>query len=486
MSKTSVIYRDIAVGAQENAVTTAVGATAESDPSNLPSGVENGKIITLEHNRFVLDGSFKTTYEQSNIAFWSDALSDSNCAFSAPPIITISFSKQFSSMGLTLVFDAATGEHCTAVNVKWYQGESLKANEDYAPDSATFFCSKRVESYDKIELTLEKTNLPARRAKLDRIIFGVIRAFGMDELRDAAIVNQMDESAIELPVSTFQWTLDSKSEIDYLFQLKQPVEVVSDENTLGIFYIDGSDRKNARIYKIECKDALGVLDDVPFSGGAYLGGVSAKTLLSALASPFSVEYADDVADTTLTGVLTAGTARSAIQQVIFAWGVCIATDGSESLRVFPLPSTPKAIPKDKTFTGASVKTSAVVTRVEVIAHTYTADANGNVEIGGQRYNDAKTSYVVSNPNLISTDKKNEKTIEQATLVSPTIGQTTAQRVYDYYEKRDTISARIVYSGEKLGDCVSIYTPWGTLATGNLGKMEVALSNTVVYKAEARA
>lgn len=485
MSKTSVIYRDVAVGAEENAALTATGAEAESDLTKLPAGVSNGKIITLEHNRFILDGSFSTTPDKSDIAFWSESLSGDDCSFTTPPVITISFSQQFSSMGISLVFDAATGEHCTDVNIKWYQGTTLKENQDFAPNSANYFCSKRVESYDKLEITLKKTNLPGRRAKLDRIIFGVIRTFGMDELRNASIVNQMDESAIELPISTFQWTLDSRSDINYLFQLKQPVEVKNDDHTLGVFYIDGSDRKNSRIYKIDCKDALGVLDDIPFAGGAYLNGVSAKTLLETLASPFTVEYADDVTDMTLTGVLIAGTSRSAIQQVIFAWGVCIATDGGEKLRVFSLPSTATTIPKNKTFTGASVKTASVVTKVEVIGHTYAADSNGSIDIGGQRYSDTKTSYTVSNPDLIATDKKNEKVIEQATLISPAIGQTTAQRVYDYYEKRDTISARIVYTGEKLGDRVSIYTPWGTLATGNLGKMEVSLSNTVVYGAEAR-
>lgn len=482
MGKTKVIYRDVAVGAEENASVAA--SLAKGDASLLPKGVDNGKVITLEHNRFLLDETFGTFYDKAAIAFWSTELSGEDCTFTADPSITISFAQQYSGMGITLVFDAAAGEYCTAVNVKWYQGETLKADEDFSPDSSQYFCSNRVESYDKIVITLSKTSLPYRRAKLDRIIFGVIRTFERGELRSAAIVNEMDESALELPISTFQWTLDSLNDVDYLFQLKQPVEVINNDNTLGVYYIDGSDRKSKRVYKIECKDALGVLDDTAFDGGAYLSGTSAKSLLNALASPFTVDYAEDVEDTTLTGLLLSGTRRSAIQQVIFAWGVCLATDGGENLRVFNLPTTPTEIPKLRTFTGASVKTDAVVTRVEVISHTYAADTNGSVEVNGQKYSDTTASYIVNNPNLIATDKENAKKVEGATLVSPSIGQAVAQRVYDYYLKRDAISARIVYSGEKLGDCVSIYTPWDALLTGNLGKMEIALSNTVVYKAEA--
>lgn len=486
MGKTKVIYRDIAVGAAESSAITATQSTEESKPQLLAAGVDIGKVITLEHNRWLLDGTFGLTYEEITPAFWSTSLSKDDCTFDIEPEITISFSKQFSSMGVTLVFDTATGEYCSFVNLKWYQGETLKADLDFEPDSTEYFCSKRVESYDKIVLTLKKTSIPGRRAKLNHILFGITRVFERGELRDASLTNQMDEVSLELPASTFKWTLESKTDVDYLFQLRQPVEVQNDENTLGVYYIDSSDRKSARTYKISCKDALGVLDDTPFLGDAYISGVSAKSLLNTLASPFTVEYADDVPDTSLVGILEAGTKRTAIQQVLFAWGVCMATDGGETLRVFNLPSTVTQIPQSRTMTGASVSTDSVVTKVEVIAHTYALDANGSIEINNQKYVDTTASYSVSNPNLIATDKENIKKVEHATLVSPTIGQAVAQRVYDYYAKRDTISAKIVYAGEKLGDCLSIYTPWGTLLTGNLNKMEIALSNTVVYRAEANA
>lgn len=483
MSKTKVIYRDIAVGAAEDAAVSTTSATAESNPQTLPTGASPGKIITLERNRWCLDETFGSYYGPNKVAYWSTGLSNEDCILEPAPEITIAFDKQYSSMGLTLVFDTDTGEYCSLVNVKWYQGDTLKADQDFAPNSAEYFCANRVESYDKIILSLKKTSLPLRRAKLNHIIFGVTRVFERGEIRDASMTQQMDESAIELPISTFQWTLNSRDDVDYLFQLKQPVEVQNDEHTLGVYYISDSSRKNSRLYKISCQDALGVLDGMPFTGGVYLSGVSAKTLLSQLAAPFEIEYAAGVEDTTLVGLIESGTVRSAIQQVLFAWGVCMATDGGESLRVFDLPDTATVIPQNRTYQGASTSTSAVVTRVDVAAHQYTEDDNGAIEINGARYKDTKKVYTVSNPNLIATDKENVKSIEQATLVSPEIGQIVAQRTYDYYTKRNTISAKVVYKGESLGDKLSIYTPWGSLMTGNLSKMEVTLSNTVAYKAE---
>nr|DAH67447.1 MAG TPA: hypothetical protein [Caudoviricetes sp.] len=483
MSKTTVTYKDVAVGAQEDAAFTAVGKTPESVPALLAAGVSPGKVITLERDLWALDGTFDQYYEQSKIAFWSTEISGDDGAFTADPVITVNFDQQYSSMGISFVFDDAVGDYVSLLNIKWYQGGTLKADQDFAPNAASYFCSKRVESYDKLVITLKKTYPARRRAKINRIVFGVERTFGMTELRKASITNEMDENSVELPISTFAWTLDSAADVDYLFQLKQPVEVWNSNNLLGVYYINASSRVARRVYDIDCHDALGVLSESQFAGGAYLSGASAKSLLETLCAPFSVEYAEGVIDAILKGVLEPQPKRDAIRQVVFAWGVCLATDGGSTIRVFTLPKTAKAIPKASTFTGASVETTAVVTAVKLTAHTYAEDANGDVTINGQSYSDTESVYTVSNPNVTASDRQNIIEITGATMVSTDAAQAVAQRVYDYYQKRDTISAKIVYGGEKLGDALSVYTPWDTLVSGNLSKMEITLSNTVVYKAE---
>ena len=483
MSKTTVVYKDVAVGAQEDAAFFVVGETPESVPALLAAGVSPGKVITLEHDRWALDGSFDKYYEQRTIAFWSTEISDNDGAFTAEPVITVDFDQQYSSMGISFVFDDAVGDYISLLNIKWYQGDTLKADQDFAPNAARYFCSKRVGSYDKLIITLKKTYPARRRAKINRIVFGVERTFGMTELRKASITNEMDENSVELPISTFSWTLDSAADVDYLFQLKQPVEVWNSDNLLGVYYINASSRVAKRVYDIDCHDALGVMSESQFDGEAYLSGVRAKTLLETLCAPFVVEYAEGVTDKTLKGILAAQTKRDAIQQVIFAWGVCLATDGGSKLRVFTLPDAATVIPQNRTFVGASVDTASIVTAVKVTAHTYAEGSNGSVQIGGASYKDTETVYTVNNPNVTAADRQNVVEITGATLVSTDIGQSTAQRVYDYYQKRDTVSAKIVYAGEHLGDKISIYTPWGTLVSGHLKKMEITLSNTVVYNAE---
>lgn len=211
-------------------------------------------------------------------------------------------------------------------------------------------------------------------------------------------------------------------------------------------------------------------------------GKSAKALLEEI---LDGDFVLDVqaADKSLTGAILPCTKREAAQQVLFAWGVCASTWGTEKIRVFLPGSTPAVIGRDRTFPGVSVDTASIVTKVLVTAHTYTQDSGGSVEIGGVKYRDTETVYTVTNPNVTAVDKQNVVEVTGATLVSTAIGQAVAQRVYDYFARRDTHKGKIVWRGEKLGDCVTVPNSWGGAVTGNLARMEIGLSNTVVANCE---
>lgn len=93
------------------------GATDESVPAELAEGVSVGKVITLEPNRWALDGSFDKLYAQETIAFWSSELSGEDGTFTAEPVITVTFDQQYSSMGISFVFDDAAGEYVSLLTI---------------------------------------------------------------------------------------------------------------------------------------------------------------------------------------------------------------------------------------------------------------------------------------------------------------------------------------------------------------------------------
>ena len=111
MSKTTILYKDFAPGADEDAEVTSPDAIEGCLIAQLPAGVTTeDRILTCELNRWVLDGTF-LTIDDKQFGFWSTALSGPDCTFEAPPVITITFDKQYTSTGVTLTFEPATGEY---------------------------------------------------------------------------------------------------------------------------------------------------------------------------------------------------------------------------------------------------------------------------------------------------------------------------------------------------------------------------------------
>ncbi len=482
MSKTIICYKDVAPGAEDDAAVVATGADAASEVANLPSGITPQPILTCEPNGWPLDGK-RWPKDTQRIALWSSAQSSADGAFASPPVIQISFDEQYSSMGIMLLFDTAGDEWCSEVSIQWMQGGTVKETKTFYPDRSTYFCENAVTAYDGVQITLKKTNLPYHYAKLERILFGVWRYFDAEEFRSASIVAETDLLSSRLAASTFRWTLDSKKDAEYMFQLKQPMEVRNDGDLVGVFYIDRSSRRGARLYDIECKDAIGVLGDSQFPGGVYSRKSAKAILTEILGGIFGTEYSG-VADTTLTGIIAPCTRKEALQQLLFAWGVCAATDGTEKIRIFAPASTPTTVDANRVYSGVEVKTASIVTEVRVVAHTYTESANGSITVGSKKYADETRTYSIKNPGVTATDKENVVEVTGATLVSPSIGQAVTQRVYNYYARRNTHTAKIVWAEEKLGDCVKLPNPWGETNTGNVIRMEIALSNTIAARCDS--
>ena len=473
-----ITYRDIAPGAAEDA---SFSATRQTDFSTLALNTAPGSVnyLTLEQNRWVLDGTMWGYNSGDAVHLWSEAITDENCNFALPPSLTVDFGTRYSSTGITLEFNAARNEWASEINIKWYQGATLKDDKTFHPDRPLYSCENSVVAFDKIVITFKKTSLPQHRLRLDRLLVGIIRDFGVDEIAGATAINEMDLLSAELPASQLDWELNSRSPVPYMFQLKQPMEFSAGEQLIGVYYVTASSRISERRYKITAQDAVGVLGEQPYGGGVWLAGKSAKALVTEIVGgAFPVSFGS-VADATLYGILLPQSKREAIQQVLFAWGKCLRTDGGNQLQIFaPATSSPKVIGAGKTYTGVSVQTAPIVTQVIATAHTYTEDENGDIEIGGVKYADAKTQYVINNPDVTANDIANVITVSEATLVSTHNGAAIAQRVYDHYSKRNTHSSKIIYDGERLGEYLQQPTPWGTSETGHAVSISVSLSGVI--------
>ena len=141
--------------------------------------------------------------------------------------------------------------------------------------------------------------------------------------------------------------------------------------------------------------------------------------------------------------------------------------------------------KSRIYTGGTVDTSAIVTAVQITAHSYSLTGSGNdtVELDGKTYHHTTEVLTITNPNATASDKQNVIEVNQATLVHPSNAAAVAQHIYSYYTKRQTQKIRIVTQGERPGDHVAAPTPWGTMVDGFISSMRVVLSGIAAADCE---
>lgn len=477
-----LIYEDVAVGASEDAALSASDAQAFSDLDALPVGVDTSPIATLELNTWGLDGTYRLLRDQP-VGYWSESMSDENGDFQTPPVISIDFDNQYTSLGLYLRFDTASEDYSKELTVSWYRGEIELSSKTFYPTGTSYFCANTVTAYNRIVIEFKATNLPYRYVKLSQIIFGIVREFNIEELRNVDLLLEIDPLSSELSINTMDWTLDSLDDVEYIFQQKQPVKAYDNDSLIGVFYIDTSKRLASRIYDISCVDAIGVLDDSDFQAGIYTDKNAKELILEILNGDFELEMDSSLEDETISGYLDSGTRREALQQVAFVIGAIADTSGSEKIRVLPMPESGEdEITEAETFLTGDVETASLVTAVKVTAHTYTQGSGSSgddvVEVNGVKYVHKTEITTIENPNVTASDKPNVVEVKEATLVNPSNVAAVAQRVYNDAMRRNLLNGRIVVNGQKPGDYTTMHTMFGSAISGNIISMSVKMSGIV--------
>lgn len=481
-----ILYQDTAPGSADDADVSSTLVDPKSDISMLPFGSQNPKdYATIEPNLWVLDGS-KSIYDNNQISYWSSVQSDENGTFSTPPTITVLFDAQYTSLGVSLMFSGDSW--CNDVDVEWYRGNTLLSSKRFYPDSFEYFCENTVIGYSKIVIRLNKTSLPRRRAKLDRILFGIHRVFNIDELRNVHLTQEIDITKQQLFANTMDWTLSSKSDAEFIFQFKQPVYAYDGDKLYGVFYVDKGSREAERIYDITCTDAIGVMDFEPFPD-TFCENQSASDLIRTICREYAVDIHSSFANKTVTGPLVGLTRRGALQQVCFAIGAIANTSNGDKIRVFPLGSELKEIPTSKYRTGDSVQSEKLVTAIRIASHAYSTtqtEGSEEIEVNGTKYYDTKTVVTIANPSVTASNQPNVIDVMDAMLVTSENIAEVSQSFFACASRTRTHNLQFRLDDEEIGDYVQTTTLWGELLTGHYKRASIVLCGFALANAEVLA
>lgn len=484
-----LVYSDIALGAADNASIETTDASVFSVPQNLPGGVNTGAVATCELNGWGLSAEYKVKGSQP-FAFWSTAKSGADCVFVNPPRIVIDFTEQFTATGLALRFSPGAGEYCRKITVGWFQGDTMKSGGVYYPTAGSYALENTVEAFDKVVISLDETNLPERRAKLEYIGIGIVREFDGEELTEATFINEINLISDTVPVNTLDAHFHSTTDTEYLFQKKQPVEAFDGEKLIGVYYIERGDQTGARSYSIKCQDAVGTLELDPYKGGLWLQDTPAEDILEdIIGGAFELDIAEELKNRTLRGFIPPdGTKRAAVQLVAFALGACVDTAGTAKIKVF-LPATGEGeeIPPQKTYEGGRVTTADMVTEVNLTGYEITDEEPGDkddyIEHEGTQYKCIPTVYSSRNPNITAGALENKVEFTGCYFINTSNAQERADAILAHYMRRKTYNFAHVLSGQELAGRVVAYLPWGGTAGGNIKKMTISVSGLTVSDTE---
>lgn len=481
-----IVYQDTAPGADDDASVSSTLADSRSDSALLPFGSQNSNnYATLEPNLWVLDGS-KSIYDNNPISYWSSVQSNENGTFSTPPTITVLFDAQYTSLGVSLMFSGDSW--CNDVDIEWYRGNTQLENKKFHPNSLEYFCENTVIGYSRLVIRLNKTSLPKRRAKLDRILFGKHRAFERDELRNVRLTQEIDVTKRELLANAMDWTLSSKSDAEFIFQFKQPVYAYDGDNLHGVFYVDEGSRVADRLYDIICTDAIGVMDFEPFPD-AFYENQNAADLIRSICGEYAVDVHSSFNAKTVTGALVGLTRRGALQQVCFAIGAIADTSNGDKIKIFPLGNTIKEIPTFRTRVGGSVQTGKVVTAIRIASHAYSTtqtEGSEEIDVNGTKYYDTKTVVTIANPSVTASNQPNVIDVMDAMLVTEANIAEVSQIFFDCVSRTRTHSLKFRVDKEEIGDYVQTTTPWGELINGHYRRASIVLSGFALSDAEVLA
>ena len=460
----SVKYGDVALGAKEGFSPSMTDLESFSDVSVLKKNNVNFPNYgnPIEDYSVLLDGSVKPfpseTYGKT-FAVWSDSLSGEDGRFSSPIVLEFSANDLFTSSGITMNFDIEKEIYPIEVTIEWSRGGDVIASESFHPNSASYFFNKKVEYYDGVKVTFFRLNLPNNRLRIYSIDYGIGVVFRGDELTTAKIIQQIDPISSELFINPFDFGINSRRNIEFSFQNKQPISVYFDGNLKGTFFVKKANKKSKKQWSIQSDDYIGLMDTIPFSGGVYLNA-DADLLIRDIFETAKIPYKiDDVfVGEKISGHIPYTNCREALKQICFAIGASIKTSCLDFVYVFkPSDSVSQTLPESRVMVGQDSSEDGIITAVEMTYHEYKPNAEESIVYSAEEDGVGEGLFIIFSEPLHDLSIQNGEILSYGSnhaVINASIGAVLRGKKYDHVKTTKTKRNPVVSSAD-LENVVSV-------------------------------
>ena len=505
---------------------------------------------TGELNQFILDGSREIMPDApTDIAFWSDEKSNSDCTFDSNPVIEITFAGPHTSSGITLYF---AEEYPAEVKITWYDTTGAKLmDKTFYPDKLIYVCKHQEQNYGKIRIEFVKTMLPDRYVKLQYILYGQYITWEDSTIQSAKVQEEIDETSATLSINTADISVvDENNDFDIGNEdgawksVQKTQEVTLTEyrggNTIpaGTFYID-KHSFSGKIAKFDLIDAIGLMDKYTFcDGDVYVNELAGNMLEKVFAAAGITKYLidDDVYNTQLTGYLAIQTCRAALQMICFACGAVADDSRSDTVKVYKPDRYVKAtiginrkfygntkVQLDEYVSGVTIKCKkyalaeesteiysdvlpAGTTRItfsepynpesiEASAGTIVSaktnymdiskESSGECIITGIKYASSEFAYQKNVQVMEAGESENIKNYGACTLYNASLLGDIAERLLSYHSLRKKVDLKYLLDTEQVGNWANIGDVKGNVATTLIESQSIDLTGGFISIASCR-
>lgn len=222
----------------------------------------------------------------------SDAVANAFGYFGVNPMIDITSELYHSTLGLTFIFDAVTKEYPRQIRMVAYRDETAVYDEVHAVDRFDFSIEAPMEQWNRLVIEFVRV-LPYHRARIDSLMFGVMKTFENDIVIDSTHTMQVNPLALSLTKNTFDFKIENYDQLynpdnpqgvyPYIEE-QQPIKVeygydASGQGDIewllgGNYVLDGAPVINENDVQFKSVDVLGGLTDIYYKGLYRPSGIS--------------------------------------------------------------------------------------------------------------------------------------------------------------------------------------------------------------------
>ncbi len=363
-----VIFQIVDIDAAEDATTSVTSEASISKKAQVTNTLteKTGKFATFETDYWKLDGSFvlppKPTETGYEVGWWSNDICPETGIFVTPQVTTLQFTKDHSSIGLTIFFDVLADEYASDFTIVAYDSLSAVIHTETVTGNtrAKYILERTLQNFRKIIVTVTKWAKGNRRARISEISLGVVYDYTGNELINVNVIEEIDTMGNQLASNEVKFTLDNS---DKRFNILNPTGVYPalqrkqkvtpllgavdpsgaiEYAPMGIYYLTKWNSDEGTLTaSFTARDILDILAQSDFAGGTYtttsLYDIAVAVLTSAGVTNYSI-------DTALRSIASSGSLakmkhREALQLIAIAGQSVVYSDRAGKLIIKQLTST---------------------------------------------------------------------------------------------------------------------------------------------------